>query len=85
MTKGTNKHIYKLLKKLKKAVNKQKIKLEEQLTKIENLMAASEFVHVELQNLFKEIKEAIDSPMIEKNSVDFLEPYLTLVEQQNVV
>jgi iron-sulfur cluster repair protein YtfE (RIC family) len=85
MTKGTNKHIYKLLKKLKKAVNRQKIKLEEQLTKIENLMAASEFVHVELQNLFKEIKEAIDSPMIEKNSVDFLEPYLTLVEQQNVV
>jgi len=73
------------LKKIKKEVNKQKIKLEEQLTKIENLMAASEFVHVELQNLFKEIKEAIDSPMIEKNSVDFLEPYLTLVEQQNVV
>ena len=74
-----------MLKKLKKAVNKQKIKLEEQFTKIENLMSASEFVHVELQNLFKEIKEAIDSPMIEKNSVDFLEPYLTLVEQQNVV
>ena len=48
-------------------------------------MAASELMHAELQNLFKEISEATDSPLIEKSSVDFLEPYLTLVEQQNVV
>ena len=48
-------------------------------------MAASDLMHAELQNLFKEIYEATDSPLIQKSSVDFLEPYLTLVEQQNVV
>ena len=44
-------------------------------------MTASEFQHTELQNLFREINEATDQPMIEKSSVDFLEPYLTLVEK----
>ena len=42
-------------------------------------MAESEFRHIELQNLFREINEATSQPMIEKNSVNFIEPYLVLV------
>ena len=48
-------------------------------------MTASDLMHTVLQKLFKEINEATNSPLIEKSSVDFLVPYLTLVEQQNVV
>ena len=44
-------------------------------------MTASEFLHLELKNLFREINEATNQPMIEKSSVDFLEPYLALVEK----
>ena len=43
-------------------------------------MAASEFKHLEIQNLFKVINEATGSSLIEKSLVDFLEPYLALVE-----
>jgi hypothetical protein len=46
-------------------------------------MASSEFMHKELQNVFKGIYEATEAPLIEKSTVDFLESYL--VEQQNVV
>ena len=48
-------------------------------------MVASEFLHEELQNVLKGIKEVINSPLIEKSTIDFLEPYMALVEQQNVV
>ena len=46
-------------------------------------MAASEMMHLELQKMFREINEATEQSLIEKSSVDFLQPYLTLVE--NVV
>jgi hypothetical protein len=42
-------------------------------------------MHQELQKCFKRIYEATDSSMIEKSTVDFLEPYLALVEKQNIV
>ena len=48
-------------------------------------MAATEFLHKELQNLFKDFKEATDCSLIEKSSVDFIEPYLALIDEQNVV
>ena len=48
-------------------------------------MATSELIHEDLQSLFKEIHEATNSQMIEKSSVDFLEPYLNLVKKSNVV
>ena len=44
-------------------------------------MAASEFIDVELSKMFKEINEATQQPLIEKSSVDFLEPYLALEEK----
>jgi hypothetical protein len=44
------------------------------------MMVASEFNHSEIENLFKSINEATYKSMIEKSSVDFLEPYLALVE-----
>ena len=53
------------------------------MTEIENLMAASELMHKELQNLIKGVNVATGDSLIEKSSVDFLEPYLPLVE--NVV
>jgi len=43
-------------------------------------MSATKLQHSELQNLFREINEATNKPLIEKSSVDFLEPYLALVE-----
>ena len=43
-------------------------------------MAASELKHAELQKLFKEINESTEQTLIEKSDVDFLEPYLPLVE-----
>ena len=43
-------------------------------------MSSSEFMDVELQKMFKEINEATQQPLIEKRSVDFLEPYLAMVE-----
>ena len=43
-------------------------------------MAASELKHAELQKLFKEINESTKQSLIEKSDVDFLEPYLALVE-----
>ena len=46
-------------------------------------MAASELMHIELQNLIKEVNVATGDSLIEKSSVDFLKPYLALVE--NVV
>ena len=42
-------------------------------------MAASEFLHEELKNFFKGIIEATESPLIEKSTLDCLEPYLALV------
>ena len=42
-------------------------------------MAATEFMHAELQKMFKEINETTQQALIEKSSVDFLEPYLALV------
>ena len=45
-------------------------------------MAASEFMDAELQKMFKEINEATQQPLIEKSSVDFLEPYLALIENE---
>ena len=45
-------------------------------------MSASELQHSELQNLFREINDATDQPMIEKSEVDFLEPYLVLIEKK---
>ena len=45
-------------------------------------MTASEFIRVELKNMFKEIREANDQALIEKSSVDFLEPYLALIENE---
>ena len=46
-------------------------------------MATSDLMHLEIQKLFNEINEATEQSLIEKSSVDFLEPYLALVE--NVV
>jgi len=48
-------------------------------------MAAFEIIHEDLQSLFNEINEATNSSMIEKSSVDFLEPYLVLVKKQNLI
>ena len=45
-------------------------------------MTASEFMRAELKNMFKEIREATDQALIEKSSVDFLEPYLALIENE---
>lgn len=46
-------------------------------------MAESELMHLELQKMFREINEATKQSLIEKSSVDFLEPYLALID--NVV
>ena len=45
-------------------------------------MTASEFMRAELKNMFKEIREATDQALIEKSSVDFLEPYLALIDNE---
>jgi hypothetical protein len=45
-------------------------------------MTASEFMRTELKSMFKEIREANDQALIEKSSVDFLEPYLALIENE---
>jgi len=50
--------------------------LEDIVIKIEKLMALSELMHPELQNLFREIKDGTENPLIEKSSVTFLKPYL---------
>ena len=43
-------------------------------------MTASGLMHAEIQKMFREINEATKQSLIEKSSVDFLEPYLALVE-----
>ena len=42
-------------------------------------------MYTKFQNLLKEIKEATDSLMIKKSSVDFFKAYYALVEKQNFV
>ena len=59
-----------------------KIKLKIKLTKVEMLIAVSELMHRELQNFIKEANIATGHLLIEKSSVDFFEPYLTLVENE---
>ena len=43
-------------------------------------MVASELMHEELQKMFKDINESTEQPLILKSDVDFLEPYLPLIE-----